>query len=35
MIQETINFFLGKNNNPCSVEEGLIITEIMDVFCGN
>jgi predicted dehydrogenase len=35
MIQETVNYFLGKNSNPCSVEEGLIITEIMDTFCGN
>lgn len=35
MIQQTVNYFLDKTNNPCAVEEGLIVTEIMDAFCGN
>lgn len=34
MIQETVNYFLGNRQNPCSVTQGLIITEIMDTFCG-
>lgn len=31
-IQETINYFLDKRSNPCSVSEGAIVTEIMDHF---
>jgi predicted dehydrogenase len=29
-IQETINYFLGKRNNPCSIDEGIVITKIID-----
>jgi len=32
LIQESINYFLGKRTNPCSVEEGVIVTTIMDAF---
>ncbi len=34
MIQEVVNYFLETRTNPCSVTDGLIITEIMDAFCG-
>ena len=34
MIEETVDYFLENNLNPCSVEEAAIVTEIMDVFCG-
>jgi predicted dehydrogenase len=34
MIEKTVGYFLGKNENPCSVEEATIVTIIMDVFCG-
>jgi len=34
-IQQTINYFLGKRTNPCSVEEGTIVTMIMDAFTNN
>lgn len=34
MINNTVAYFLGNGTNPCSVEEGLIVTEIMDEFCG-
>lgn len=29
-IQETVNYFLGKRNNPCSVLDGTVVTTIMD-----
>lgn len=32
MIQQTVNYFLEKGNNPCSLEEGLVITDILDRF---
>ena len=32
MIEATVNYFLGKGNNPCSVEEGLRVMEIIDTF---
>ena len=32
MIQQTVEYFLGKVDNPCSVEEGCIVSEIMDKF---
>lgn len=31
-IQETVNYFLNKRENPCSVEEGAIVTKIMSAF---
>lgn len=34
MIAETVGYFLGKNSNPCNVEEAEVVTKIMDVFCG-
>ena len=34
MIERTVDYFLGNNTNPCSVEEAAIVTKIMDVFCG-
>lgn len=32
MIKEAVNYFLGKVKNPCSVEEGLVVSKIMDCF---
>lgn len=32
MIQQSINYFLGKASNPCSAEEGLAVMKIMDSF---
>ena len=32
MIQQTISYFLGNRKNPCSFDEGLVVTEIMDKF---
>ncbi|WP_400077400.1 Gfo/Idh/MocA family protein [Winogradskyella sp. R77965] len=32
MIQNTTNYFLGKNENPCSVEDGLVTMKIIDDF---
>ena len=34
-IQETVNYFLGKSNNPCNVEEGVEVIKIMDAFTNN
>jgi len=31
-IQETVNYFLGKRDNPCSVEEGVVVNEIIEEF---
>jgi len=31
-IQATVDYFLGKRDNPCTVEEGLIVSEIMQAF---
>ncbi len=33
MIKEVVNYFLGHGENPCSVEEGLVTTSIMQSFC--
>lgn len=33
MIEETVEYFLGNNLNPCSVKEAAVVTKIMDVFC--
>lgn len=32
MIQQTVNYFLGEVDNPCSVEDGLEVAKIMDSF---
>lgn len=32
MIQQTVNYFLGKRNNPCPVEEGALVISIMEEF---
>ncbi|WP_242204058.1 Gfo/Idh/MocA family protein [Aestuariivivens insulae] len=34
MIEQVVGYFLGENENPCSVEEAAVVTEIMDAFCG-
>ena len=39
MIQETVDYFLGEstegpNPNPCSIETGIIVMNIMDIFTG-
>ncbi|WP_299059591.1 Gfo/Idh/MocA family oxidoreductase [uncultured Polaribacter sp.] len=34
MIEKTVGYFLGNNENPCTVNEAVIVTKIMDVFCG-
>jgi predicted dehydrogenase len=32
MIQETVNYFLGKRSNPCPVEDGKLVTKLMQEF---
>lgn len=32
LIQETVNYFLGKRNNPCPVEDGALVISIMEEF---
>lgn len=32
MIQSTVNYFLGKESNPCAVDEGLAVMAIIDKF---
>ena len=32
MINATVNYFLGKQDNPCSAHEGLRVMEIIDKF---
>ena len=32
MIQETVNYFLGKRNNPCPVKEGVVVINLMEAF---
>lgn len=34
-IQETVSYFSGRRDNPCSVEEGTIVIDIMDKFSEN
>lgn len=34
MIEQVVGYFLGKNENPCSVEEAAVVTKIIDEFCG-
>jgi predicted dehydrogenase len=33
MIQQVVNFFLGKGDNPCPASEGIEVMKIMDSFC--
>ncbi|SMC79746.1 Gfo/Idh/MocA family protein [Cellulophaga tyrosinoxydans] len=32
MIEKTVDYFLNKNSNPCSVEEAAVVAQIMEVF---
>ncbi|HMR20290.1 MAG TPA: gfo/Idh/MocA family oxidoreductase, partial [Sphingobacterium sp.] len=32
MIEQTVQYFLGQRDNPCSIEEGIACMEIMDAF---
>lgn len=32
MIQQTVNYFLGKRSNPCPVEDGIVVTNLMEAF---
>ncbi|MGJ8743455.1 Gfo/Idh/MocA family protein [Polaribacter sp.] len=32
MIESTVNYFLGKEKNPCAIENGVIIMQIMESF---
>jgi predicted dehydrogenase len=32
MIHETVNYFLGKRSNPCPVEDGRLVTKLMQEF---
>tara|TARA_R110002096_G_scaffold9533_7_gene37637 strand:- start:6328 stop:7296 length:969 start_codon:yes stop_codon:yes gene_type:complete len=32
MIQETVNYFLGKRSNPCPVEDGVLVINLMEAF---
>lgn len=34
MIAATVNYFLGKRDNPCAAQEGLRIMELIDTFSG-
>ena len=34
MITATVNYFLGKQDNPCAAHEGLRIMELIDTFSG-
>ena len=31
-IEDTVDYFLGKKDNPCTADEGLSVMEIMDTF---
>jgi predicted dehydrogenase len=35
MIEKVVNYFLGNENNPCSLEEALVSLEIMECFRDN
>ncbi len=35
MIQCTVEYFLGRGSNPCSVEDGVQVMKIMDSFVSN
>lgn len=32
MIEQTVQYFLGQRDNPCSIEEGITCMQIMDAF---
>lgn len=32
MIEQTVRYFLGKDENPCSIENGVLVMQIMDAF---
>lgn len=34
MIEATVNYFLGKSENPCTVKEGLEVMKVIDSFIG-
>jgi predicted dehydrogenase len=34
MIEKVVDYFLGKNSNPCSAEEGVKVMEMMDRIVG-
>jgi len=34
MIQKVVDYFLGKDPNPCSAEDGAIVMKLMDQFTG-
>lgn len=34
MIQATVDYFLGKAENPCSAEEGLMVMKVMESLSG-
>jgi predicted dehydrogenase len=35
MIENAVNYFLGKGTNPCSGEEGVKVMKLIDEFAGN
>ncbi len=35
LIQQTVNYFLGKRDNPCPVEDGELVISIMEEFTKN
>ncbi|KGL61791.1 Gfo/Idh/MocA family protein [Polaribacter sp. Hel1_85] len=32
MIESTVNYFLGKDKNPCNIEKGVTVMKILDAF---
>lgn len=32
MIEQTVSYFLGKAENPCSIENGMTVMKILDIF---
>src|SRR5690606_41694877 len=34
MIEQTVQYFLGKRDNPCTIADGIACMEVMDAFCG-
>ncbi len=32
MIEQTVQYFLGQRDNPCSIEDGIVCMEMMDAF---
>jgi hypothetical protein len=35
MIEKVVDYFVGENSNPCSVEEGLKVMELLEKFTAN